>query len=86
MAAVLAGTALMGDVQTEESFNEEAGLHFVNFLSNHRDYMINTSNNIVEVIEEGRSRQIANAEGILKLTKAQIELNKTGKIDVANNV
>ena len=51
-AAVLGGAALFSDVQ-EEKFNEEAGVHFVNFLSDHRDYFVSQHNVITDLIAEG---------------------------------
>jgi len=47
---MLGGAALFGNVQEKEMFNEEAAVHFVNFLSNHRDYRVNTHNNLVELV------------------------------------
>jgi hypothetical protein len=56
-AAVLGGAALFGNIQNEESFNQEATEHFVNFLSNHKDYMMNQHNVATELIAEGQERQ-----------------------------
>ena len=67
-AALLGGAAIFGDVQnTEESFSVEAGEHFVNFLSDHRDFFVNQHNVVTELIEEGQMRQVETMEAILEL-------------------
>jgi len=76
---MLGGATLYSDVQTEDSFNEEAGAHFVNFLSNHRDYMVDTHNTVQDLIVEGNQRQIESMDSIL-------ELAKSNKIDFKGSV
>ena len=78
-AAMLGGAALFGDVQTHETFNMEAGVHFVNFLADHRDYMVDTHNTVVDLIEEGQERQKETMQAILNL-------NKSGKVDMKGQV
>ena len=52
MCAALFGQA----IPEQQEFNVEAGEHFVNFLSNHRDYMFETHVAVTELINEGNER------------------------------
>jgi len=68
-----------GDVQEQPDFHSEAADHFVNFLSNHRDYMVSTHNTVVDLLEEGQERQIHTMKAIM----SNMEMfNKSNKIDV----
>jgi hypothetical protein len=81
-AAVLGGAAIFGNVQTEEGFNTEAHDHFVNFLSNHKDYMMNQHNVVTELIAEGKERQVDTMKALMN----NIELTKSKKIDMKGKV
>jgi len=49
--------ALFGQaIPEQQEINVEAGEHFVNFLSNHRDYMFETHVAVTELINEGNER------------------------------
>jgi hypothetical protein len=64
-AAMLGGAALFGNVSNEADFQEDAAVHFVNFLSNHRDYHVNMHNTIVDLIEEGEVRKQETIDAII---------------------
>jgi hypothetical protein len=62
---MLGGAALFGNVSNEADFQEDAAVHFVNFLSNHRDYHVNMHNTIVDLLEEGEVRKQETMDAIV---------------------
>jgi hypothetical protein len=77
-AAMLGGLTFFGSDQKEDYFHAEAGEHFVNFLSNHRDYLVSTHNAVVDFIAEGHERKSETRKAILAIQ----QLPKSNKVDM----
>jgi hypothetical protein len=77
---MLGATALWGDVQNieEDNLETKAMKHFVNFVSNHRDYMVDTHNAVSELIVEGNERKSETSKAIQMLAKSN-KIDMKGK-------